>query len=219
MPELPPGTRRNALDADSYVALRPVDVRVVEALLLSLEDAGVAAYESAGVVHVDPALRSRASAVVAAELPGLLAELAPVDPDEAFSAIVAAWDQPHDDPVPRWPVVEDADHVTPPTARERDDRPLVSAGPEAYLVDEDAEHFEPPPPPPVPRMHPRTVASIVAIAAGITLLFLLPLFGVRVSQGWQRLAVLGIGGGVATLVWRMRDAPLVDDDPDEGAVI
>jgi hypothetical protein len=45
------------------------------------------------------------------------------------------------------------------------------------------------------------------------------MLGTPPSQAALVLATGAIVGGVGTLVWRMRDAPSVDDGPDDGAVV
>jgi hypothetical protein len=47
----------------------------------------------------------------------------------------------------------------------------------------------------------------------------LPLLGTMPSAGASVLGALLVLGGLGTLVWRMRDAPSVDDGPDDGAVV
>jgi hypothetical protein len=215
--------KANALVATSYDALGPVDARVVEALLDSLEGAGVAAYVDAvehapllSELFVDGALRRLAEDVVAIELPGLLAELrgAPAEVDDEFASIIASLEGSFDHGVPPWPVAEDAGARTW-TRDDDDDEPLPAWNPAPY----DEGHYVAPPPPPVPSAHPVTRYAIAAIVAGVILLVAFPLLGVTVSRGWSIVAALAIVGGVGTLVWRMQDRPPTDSGPDDGAVI
>ena len=238
--------RSNALDAPAFVRAAEVDPRVVEPLLDALEDAGVAAYSeplpqgSSYTEHVRPPRRRHrleeqiwvdrdrrdlATSVIDAELPGLLAELrGPEQTDAAFDAIVAGWDVADVPAVPPWPVHEDLDVTTrdpdDPALRrsslpvEDGDYDIVRAAPD------DDEHFVPPPPPPVPPASQATKYAIVGLVLGFV--FLVGgqrLLGFPTSNGSRYLGVLFILAAVATLVARMRDAPPVDDGPDDGAVV
>jgi hypothetical protein len=211
------GARANAVPPPAaWAALTEVDRRVTEALLDSLEDAGVAAYASpvAGGterLHVDAAQRDVAEAVVAAELPGLLAELAPEPEVDPFDAIVAGWDA-----VPEaatWPAEEDVR----PARREDDVGPPRSTARPSRHPEED--HFVPPPPPPAPPAQPVTRYAVLAVCLGLFVLIGLPLLGTSPSHPASVLAAISLLAGLGTLVWRMRDAPSVDDGPDDGAVL
>ena len=154
----------------------------------------------------------------------------PVDPDAAFRAIVEGYSRPSDSPVPPWPVSED---VAPEPRRRRSDDPGAPRPPrrapeppdtglpgwvEPAAV-EDTSHYVPPPPPPAPRVRPRTVGAAAAIALGILLLFAPALLDVAPGAGTSFLGLLLTGGGAGALVYWMRDAPGVDDGPDDGAVV
>jgi hypothetical protein len=204
----------------AWVPLVEVDHRVSQPLLDSLEDAGVAAYAEPQAVtppvdrlHVDAARRELAEAVIAAELPGLLAELAPVEPEvDPFDAIVAGWDA-----VPEartWPDSEDVRpaHLTP--RRDDDEAPRAPHPPR-----DDEGHYVPPLPPPAPTPTTITRWAVLAMSAGIFVLVALPLLGTMPSLVLSVLGALGVLGGLGTLIWRMRDAPSVDDGPDDGAVL
>lgn len=221
--QAPEGARSNAVPPPAaWSELLDVDPRVSAALLESLEDAGVAAYaapgegtEAADRIVVDEALRDVAEAVVAAELPGLLAELSPgavAEPEvDPFEAIVAGWDAV---PAERsWP--EEEDVVRPARKDEEEWKPRVA--PRARKVEE--EHFVPPPPPIPPAPQTVTRFAIAAIVGGLFVILGLPLLGTQPSQAALVVATGAIVGGIATLVWRMRDAPSVDDGPDDGAVV
>lgn len=231
---VPAGARANALDAGAFVPLLAIDPRVADALLESLEDAGIGAWsqpvegERSGYLdvrpprdlqeqlYVDASRRDLAAQVVAAELPGLLAELVEPDPDAAFRAIVAGWDAgDHDGPVAPWPVQEDAGPDVPDAAD--DDAEVVPIS--VARRDDDEGHYIPPPPPPAPIPEGPARWAWAAMVGGLLALVGLPLIGVGTSGRTQTLAVLAIVGGIGTLVWRMRDAPSVDDGPDDGAVV
>jgi uncharacterized membrane protein YccC len=66
-----------------------------------------------------------------------------------------------------------------------------------------------------------TVTRWASLAVGLGLFVLvgLPLFNTNPSHALSVLAALALVGGLATLFWRMRDAPPVDDGPDDGAVV
>lgn len=212
----PQGSRANAVPPPAaWVPLVEVDHRVSQPLLDSLEDAGVAAYAEPRTVaapvdrlHVDAARRDLAEAVVTAELPGLLAELAPPEDEvDPFDAIVAGWDA-----VPEAATWPDAEDVRPA-------RPVPPPEPVAAPVRRDEDHFVPPPPPPLPPAQPVTRYAVLAMSAGIFVLVALPLLGTQPSHVLSVLGALCVLGGLGTLVWRMRDAPSVDDGPDDGAVL
>ena len=235
---MPAGVRANALAAEYFTLLREVDHRVADAVLDSLEGAGVAAYVEPAPpadregytqpryttphdrLYVDCDRRDVASAVVSAELPGMLAELEPVDPDAAFEAIVAAWDSPTEVAVPPWPVTEDLD-VTLRAPADDLPRSLVVGVPvdDEPPAEPDEGHFVPPPPPPLPKPDYTTKLAVAAIVFGFAVLFILPTFGTELGQGMQLMGVAGVLGGIAALIGKLRDGPSVDDGPDDGAVV
>lgn len=212
---VPEGARSNAVPPPAaWSDLVDVDPRVSSALLESLEDAGVAAYATSTAggdrITVDAERRDLAEAVVAAELPGLLGELGPEPEVDPFDSIVAGWDEV---PAERsWPAEED---VVRPAKRDEDSwRPRVTPKPRP-----EDEHFVPPPAPIPPAPQTVTRFAIAAIAGGLFVILGLPLLGTEPSQAALVVATGGIVGGIGTLVWRMRDAPSVDDGPDDGAVV
>jgi hypothetical protein len=215
----PQGARANAVPPPAaWTPLVEVDHRVAQPLLESLEDAGVAAYAEprsqatpVDRIHVDATRREVAEAVVAAELPGLLAELEPDQPEiDPFDAIVAGWDA-----VPESRTWPDAEDVRPARITLDPPAPVVARRPNP-----EDEHYVPPPAPPVawPKQ-PATRYAILAMVGGIVLLVVLPLLGQEQSNGAQVLGAISFLAGLGTLVYRMRDAPSVDDGPDDGAVV
>jgi hypothetical protein len=155
------------------------------------------------------------------------------DADEAWRQIVEAWSRDSDHPVPPWPVSEDVDErpaepVTPPAgtaapgrrSRRRTDEPDDALPPwvEPAALD-DEHHYVPPPPPPVPRIRRHTVGAMVALLAGLVLVFAPNLVGQASSVGLGLLGILLMLGGAGALVWHMRDAPPTDSGPDDGAVV
>jgi hypothetical protein len=232
-----PGVRANALPAGMFSRLRVVDARVSEALLDVLEDAGVAAYvePSAGEVgvyrdvrayrapsdelYVDATRRDIALAVIDAELPGMLAELEPVDEDDAFAAIIAGFhDAAAGDEATAWPESENSTASTTDLT-DRDDEWYggPTSGTTQRTEPDDNDHFVPPPPPPLPRLSGGKLWGLVMLIGGIAAMVGLPHVGFDPDDAM----VIGIGttaAGAATLVWWMRDAPS-DSDPDDGAVV
>ena len=82
---------------------------------------------------------------------------------------------------------------------------------------EDDAHYEPPPPPPLPRPKGRTVAALLAIAAGVVLLARPTLLALNQDVSIV-LAVLIILGGLGVLVAGLhRPAPDGSDGWDDGA--
>lgn len=228
--------RDNGLPASSYVPLVEVDPRVADAVLAVLATAGVAAYAapstgSAGAylevrlparpvdrVYVDAARRAQARAVLDAELPELAAAL-PSREDEAFAALVAAYDE---EPAQAcWPAEEDVpDRRPPPTVVIRPARPPGVAPPGEEEDPQDEGHYEPPPPPPLPRVHPVTRWALAAMGFGLVLLVAPTLLGLEHRTAVDVVGVACVVGAVATLVARMRDRPPTDErGPDDGAVV
>ncbi|MCA1823002.1 MAG: hypothetical protein LC640_01785 [Frankia sp.] len=216
-----PQAHGNALSAPAYTAMLAVDARVMPALLDSLEDAGVAAFSrpSAGErggyletrvpmtpthqLYVDATRRRDAELVVAAELPGLLAELSPDESEDAeFARIVAEFDAPSEGTIAPWPVSED---VGAPVVRPADESVTFTRwtrGPDPVA---EPEHFVPPPPPPLPKAHPITLWAWVAVVTGALILLFHAATGEAVPTDQLGVAVLTIVGGLGTLIWRMRD--------------
>lgn len=162
-----------------------------------------------------------------------------LDDDEMFRQIVAGFAAEAPDPVPRWPVAEDADPVTrsdPPRRRRADadaePDPDVGTGPGAGpprpaglpgwiepAPVEDEGHFVPPPPPPLPVVRPRTAGAVLMLLLGLVLLFAPGLVRLSDTSGVLLLGLVLTGGGAFLLVWWMRDAPPTDSGPDDGAVV
>ncbi|WP_432977431.1 DUF308 domain-containing protein [Dactylosporangium sp. CA-233914] len=163
-------------------------------------------------------------------------ESTPQSDEDAFAAIVAGFHTTTDPTaaVP-WPAAEDLDSSstaapdmdTEPAPRTTLRRPsdavdrslldsLDTFGNDLPDDPDDEEGYTPPPPPPLPRIAPATIAAIVALAAGLVLLFwpdLLPLG----SQTSLFLGFAGVLAGFVTLVLRLRPGDEEDDDPDNGA--
>jgi hypothetical protein len=156
--------------------------------------------------------------------------------DETFASIIAGFHSTVDPAtaVP-WPAAEDLDSSstaapdmeTEPAPRTSLRRPsdavdrslldsLDSFG--ADLPDDESEDegYTPPPPPPLPKIAPITIVAVLALIAGMLLLFwpdLLPLG----SQASLFLGFSGVLAGFVTLILRLRPGDDEDDDPDNGA--
>jgi hypothetical protein len=243
-------TRRdNGLPATSYVRLRDVETHLVEGLLDRLRDEEVAAYvepapgkrgpygdtvlplSPTDSVYVDSLRLDHARAVTEHYLTEVAEEL-------AWAGIIAGFETPTSDGVPRWPASEDLDELDGTSTeagglRSRLARPsdLPTAGfgelrdaltPEAttsYDAGREEEHFEPPPPPPLPM--PDTIGRFAwaAVIGGPLFLVISTLFDLDVS-GWPGFLALGATmGGFITLVARMKDRPETDLGDDDGAVV
>ena len=150
------------------------------------------------------------------------------DDDAVFRQIVAGFGQDPGDEVPRWPVSEDLDPEVD-TEPGRTDEPAPyrdGSSPQEGLpgwVEPEAlpddGHYVPPPPPRLPRLRLRTLASLVLMVAGFAVLFTPYAIGFDDSPGSMVLGMMLVAGGVTLLIKGMRDAPGADDRPDDGAVV
>jgi hypothetical protein len=122
---------------------------------------------------------------------------------------------------------EDGPTAGPPTPVERRRTPREPApvvgldvpfDPHELVEDPDDEGYEPPAPPPVPRLSRYTVLAVALVAVGLLLFFRPSLLPVQESAALV-VGVAGILGGFGTLVWRLHDGLSDDDDPDDGAVV
>jgi hypothetical protein len=151
-----------------------------------------------------------------------------LDVDAAWAEIVAGFDAPAPTDTRSWPASEDtageqgeslvwADHLKPlggpPEAGPRD-HVLAEPG-ENDLED---EGYTPPPPPPVPVPSGHAVIGVIAVLGGLVL-FLSPGIVPLPANLTMLLGVIGVLGGAALLVFRLRDGLNTDDDPDDGAVV
>jgi hypothetical protein len=152
--------------------------------------------------------------------------------DETFASIIAGFHTTVDPTATPWPAAEDLDsssttvsdmdtEPTPRTSLRRPsdavDRSLLDSldtfG--ADLPDEE-EGYTPPPAPPLPKIAPSTLLAVVALIAGLALLFwpdLLPMS----AQTTLFLGFAAVLTGFVTLILRLRPGDEEDDDPDNGA--
>jgi hypothetical protein len=166
--------------------------------------------------------------------------LAEVADELTWASIVAGFDAPSTDQVPRWPASEDVDQdQADPTApdgvsdpwhgesgargsarivRPAELDPPDSADPAPTPAVED-EHFEPPPPPPLPVPDTLGRFAWAAVLGGPLFLVVATLFELDVA-GWPGfLAIAAFVAGFVTLVARMKDRPPTDLGGDDGAVV
>ncbi len=150
----------------------------------------------------------------------------PDDHSDAFERIVADFGTETDDPVPRWPVSEDVSpdtsSVVEPTEPSRDLPTPVTEPLPAWLEPEALEddgHYQPPPPPRLPRPHVRTVVAVGMLLLGLVVMFAPFRIGLDDSTTFLLLGLALTTGGAGLLIYWMRDAPPADSRPDDGAVV
>ena len=190
--------------------------------LLAEEEPGATAH---GLVR--PVPRSGAARVLSPPvLPEPPTGPAAADDDEVFRQIVAGFSLPDSAAVRPWPAVEDLPagrpEPSPPLRRRRTDRTEPQAGLPGWVEPAalaDDGHFEPPSPPPVPRVSLRTGGAVVLLVLGLVMLFGPGLLHLSDTTGVLLLGMVLTGGGAALLVWWMRDAPPTGSGPDDGAVV
>ena len=196
--------------------------------LLAEQEPGATAH---GLVR--PVPRTAAARVLSPpELPGPASAPveSPASDDDVFAQIVAGFSQESTDPVARWPVSEDLsdDLSEPPTSprRRRSDPDDSADSEEGGLPSwvepaalEDEGHYDPPAPPKIPRLRPRTVLAVSMVLLGLAILFAPYRIGLDDSIIYMILGLLLTGGGAGLLVAWMRDAPPTDLGPDDGAVV
>jgi hypothetical protein len=231
----------NGLHATSYARVLDVDSPVVDGLLERLRDEDVAAYVAPAPgqrgpygdtvlpviprdsVYVDAGQRDHARAVIDRYLEEIREEL-------AWASLVAGFDEPSVDEVPRWPASEDVptEAETDPAARSgrllrpaettigfEELRDVVDSVPR----DDPDDHFQPPTPPPIPLPDTINRAAWAGLLGGPLFLIIATIFALDVS-GWAGLVALGaFVGGFVTLIARMEDRPPNDPGGDDGAVV
>ncbi|MPZ67082.1 MAG: hypothetical protein GEU83_16775 [Pseudonocardiaceae bacterium] len=139
----------------------------------------------------------------------------PARTDAAFDEIVAGWRAEPD--APRWPSDADSDAADRNSAGSAD--PAPRSGNRGRVPAEqpaEEEHFEPPEPPPMPTLRPRTVGGLLLIALGSLLLFA-PGLAVVSERIGTPLGLLTLAGGIGWLVLGLRSGPPADSGWDDGA--
>lgn len=157
----------------------------------------------------------------------LPADVTPEQVDALFAQIVAGFDAPHPVPPdgPRRPVMPAAGPVLnrrlgDPRSAGPDD-PSILDGLDTFGtgLDETPEHFEPPAPPPLPKVSFAAILSVLAVILGLALILDQTLLPIDATVHLL-LGIAGIIGGSAGLIMRLR--PGDDDDgpsTDDGAVV
>jgi hypothetical protein len=220
------GTRDNGLRCASYTAIADLDPRVVDALLATLREAGIAAYAeptpgaTGGYMErvlpdrpidrlsVDKELVDRAREIVDREKESHQPDrVENLDFDQAWQDVLTSLRAPAAaaSPIHSWPVSEDVDADEAPEP-DLDLDELAEEGADA--------HFDPPPPPPLPRFRPVTLAAIASILLGLAII------ATDFDGGSLTfLGVVAIVGGVVSLIYHMRQGPPTDSGWDDGAVV
>ena len=149
----------------------------------------------------------------------------PEDVDAAFAAIVA--DLEREGVGSHLP---DLDEETPHAAAEEAPAPAPqpSAPPAAWRGQEaewdwswgtEEDHYVPPDPPPLPRLRPLTIVSLILILAAVVLLVLPGVIGLDARIATP-IALVALTCGGAMLLLRVRQSPKTPDDGrDDGAQI
>lgn len=143
--------------------------------------------------------------------------------DELFAEIVAGFTTDADDPVPRWPVLEDLDGEDSAQRRRRTDKDEKAEEPglpdwvEPAALPDDG-HYDPPTPPRIPRPRLRTLISSTLLLLGLMVMFAPFRIGLDDSPIYLIVGMMMTGGGATLLVAGMRDAPW-GNGPDDGAVV
>ncbi|MBM7776421.1 hypothetical protein JOD54_006625 [Actinokineospora baliensis] len=141
----------------------------------------------------------------------------PEDVDAAFAQIVAdleregvGRDLPKIDE--DTPAAEEPDHTPRPASTWRAHETEVD-----WSGDNADEHYEPPEPPPLPRLRPLTVVAIGLLVAGVLLLTLASILNLD-ARVTTPIALTGLATGIALLLLRARKTPPPLDD-DNGAQV
>lgn len=115
----------------------------------------------------------------------------------------------------------DAGDRVDPGDRPRSEQPLAWRGHDGewdWSWGTDDEHYVPPEPPPLPRLRPMTIVSLVLIALGVVLLIIPTLIGLDARIATP-IALLSIMSGGGMLLLRARQTPKDPDGRDDGAQI
>lgn len=221
------GTRDNGLRCANYTPVADLDPRVVDALLATLRDEGIAAYASptpaaaGGAMElrlpsrpidrlwVDDTQVGRAKDLVERESSDreAPAESLPRDDDfeSAWQQVLASLQSTPGPAPPSWPEE---------TAELRDAESDADSYEDDSYDPADHDHFDPPPPPPLPRPRKVTIGAWAAIAFGLVILI------TNLDGGsFTFVGILAILAGVVSLVWHMRQGPPTDSGWDDGAVV
>jgi hypothetical protein len=229
------GSRDNGLRCANYTPVADLDPRIVDALLSTLRDEGIAAYATptpaatGGAMEVrlpsrpidrlwvDDTQVARAKDLVQRESSQRddRAESLPVDNDfeSAWQQVLASLQSTPGPATPSWPEDEPGSSDAGAGEAGSDDLGDEDSFGDSYDP-ADVDHFEPPPPPPLPRPRKVTIGAWAAIVMGLLILI------TNLDGGsFTVVAILTILGGVVSLVWHMRQGPPTDSGWDDGAVV
>ncbi|MCL2781655.1 MAG: hypothetical protein FWD74_09275 [Actinomycetia bacterium] len=211
------------LSAASYLALVDVDPALGAELIVALHRARIPAYldlsatgaASSARLFVATEDRADARTVVAAVTrgagPGAICEpVDEVDTEARFTELIADW---HVDTINAIRTAE-RDLTTQDADWRARLRPPENA-------DEDVvEHYQPPAPPPLPRLSAQTVGALVIIGLAIAVLAVGGRLLALPTSTTLFIGVTGILAGAGMLVMRLRDQPPdPEEEEDDGAVL
>ena len=159
-----------------------------------------------------------------------LAGPVPVTPADAIPDTTTGPDSPAPDVTPFPDTLSFPTRLAGPGGTTRGNAELDGTGPgstgpgtgprDAPIPDDpEAEHYTPPPAPPLPKLEPVTKGAWLALLAGPLYLIIAYAAGWTVSGLAAFLAVAAFVGGFALLVLRMDSGPPKDRGPDDGAVV
>ena len=212
------GSRDNGLRCANYVPVADLDPRIVDSLLATLRDEGIAAYATPTPAATGGAMEVR--------LPSRPIDRLWVDDTQVARAKDLVDRESSDKPAPEdvdfesaWQQVLASLQATPGPATPswpEDEPPQELA--ESYDDDSydpaDEDHYDPPPPPPLPRLRKATLSALAVMAFGLIII------ATNVDDGSFRIfGLLAVIGGIASLVWNMRQGPPTDSGWDDGAVV
>ena len=214
------GTRDNGLRAGNYVPIGDLDPRVVDDVLLSLRERGIAAYAVPAQNVTSHSLESRvpdrpmdrlfvddqrlddARQVVDAETADAVAE---GDFESSWQQVLASLQSSPTHMQSPWPERENLTLAERETAYDEEQR----------AREPEDEHYVPPPPPPLPKLRPSTWAALMTM--GLCIVVMVTDIG---GRGMDVLAFIVFVAAAASLVYNMRQGPPDDGDGwDDGAVV
>ena len=212
------GSRDNGLRCANYTPVADLDPRVVDALLATLRDEGIAAYATPTPAATGGAMEVRlpsrpidrlwvddTQVARAKDLVNRESSAQPpaedLDFESAWQQVLASLQETPGPAAPSWP---------------EDDGPADDG--ESYDTESydpaDQDHYDPPPPPPLPRPRKATLGALAVMAFGLLIL------ATNVDGGSLRvIGILALVGGAVSLVWNMRQGPPTDSGWDDGAVV
>lgn len=230
--------RSNGLTAASYLPVADLHPRLADALLDELREVGIAAYtkpaETSSTTgfdrpefRVDVVDRLYVDAAGSAQARQLILQQDPLlietNDDLAWAQIVAGFDQPPPDDVPRWPANEDLDWPTVREPSPQPDRQGLDDGSTRMAKrrspDDDGEGFVPETPPPLPKLPGSKQLAWLGLIGGPMLLLVSALFTIALPPWLALIAAGGFIGGFITLVVTMKDRSGGDWGSDDGAVV